>query len=134
MIKRKALMLFLAMSLAANGMVIVTWIITNALGYDAINPAYLFKNMVAVVAITGVGTIFGWFYSKNNILFMGSLHFLGSTVTFVLFGLWANWFPPNGAIISTGILTFVVIFFGIWTIHYLYWKNQIQKINRKLSW
>ncbi len=134
MIKKKALNLLLTVSLSANAMVIVTWIITKALGYDLISPTFLFKNIVAAVAIAGINTIFGWFYSRNaNPLIIGSLHFLMAAITFLLCGLWAHWFPSDRGIILTGILIFTAIFLVIWLFHYFYWKNQIKKINGKLG-
>lgn len=134
MIKKKAMALLLTISLSANAMVIVTWVITNALGDDLISPTYLFRNIVAAIAIIGVSTVFGWFYSRNvNPLIIGSLHFLLAAITFVLCGLWARWFPSDGGIILTGILIFTVIFLVIWLFHYFYWKIQIKKINGKLG-
>ncbi|WP_188631906.1 DUF3021 family protein [Lentibacillus kapialis] len=134
MIKKKALSLVLNISLSANIMVIVTWIITDALGYDSISPTYLFRNIGATVVLVGVNTVIGWFYSKNaNPLVIGSLHFLIAGTVFVLCGLWAHWFPSDGSIILTGILIFMFIFLVIWLSHYFYWKRQIRKINGKLS-
>lgn len=134
MMKKKAFHLLFAVSLSANAMVIVTWIITKSLGYDMIHPTILFKNIVAAIVIVGVSTIFGLFYSRNtNSFIIGSLHFLIVTITFIFCGLWAHWFPLDWGIILTSLFIFTVIFLGIWICHYLYWKNQIKKINNKLA-
>lgn len=132
--KKKALHWLLLVSLSANAMVLVTWIIADAGGHDGIHPTYLFQNMVAAGAIVGVSTGFGWFYSRNiSPLLMGSFHFLGTASTFVLCGLWARWFPWDGGIIFTSLLIFAGLFLVSWLFHYVYWTHQIKKINGKLD-
>lgn len=132
--KKNMVMLFIYISLSANLMVLLTWIITNALGYEVISSMYLFKNIIAGIAITVVSTIFGWFYSRINHLFKyGCLHFMITAATFIVVGIWANWFLADWKIFLTSALIFVLLFSIIWLMHYLYWRNEIKKINEKLS-
>jgi len=59
MTRKNILSLLLNISLSANLMVLVTWMMTTYLGYSLIDPTYLFKNVMAAVAIVAVSTIFG---------------------------------------------------------------------------
>ncbi|WP_167261734.1 DUF3021 family protein [Alkalibacillus almallahensis] len=134
MIKKKLLTLLLVISLSANAMVIVTWIITDAMGYDLISPIFLFRNMIATVGIVGINTVLGWFYEKSdNLLFVSSLHFIVAITTFLGLGLWAKWFPLEWGVLLTVTLIYTGIFIVIWLGHYFYWKNQIDQMNSKLG-
>ncbi|MET3683175.1 hypothetical protein ABID56_001266 [Alkalibacillus flavidus] len=134
MMKQRLLTLILVMSLSANAMVIVTWFITDAMGYELISPLYLFRNMVSAIVIVGVNTVFGWFYSKDVSPFViVGLHFLLAITTFILLGIWAEWFPFDGGAILSVSLIYTVIFIAIWLGHYLYWKNKIDQMNNKLG-
>lgn len=132
--KKRTLYLLLLVSLAANIMVFVTWLITVKFGVELFTPSYLFKNIIAVVFIVAVNVIFGWFYSRrvSNII-IGGAHFAVATTTFLLLGRWANWFPTNSSIILTATIIFIAIWLISWLAHYMYWKNEIKQINNKLG-
>ncbi|WP_349409902.1 DUF3021 family protein [Pseudalkalibacillus sp. SCS-8] len=132
--KNKWNQLILAVSLAANVMVIVTWAITKQLGNSIIDPAYLFKNMIAAAVIVGGNIALGWLYHRRrNHFFIGSVHFIVALMSFIGVGVWAKWFPADLSIIITSVIMFIFIFAIIWIAHYFYWKNQIKKMNEKLS-
>lgn len=135
MINKKIKNLLLSVSLAANVMVFVTWVLTDILGFARFEPVYLFKNMAAFSIIVGVNAVIGWFYTSNNVnhFILGIVHLLIALATFVSVGVWATWFPLDFPIIASAVVMFIVIFFILWLFHYFYWKKQIQKMNLHLQ-
>ena len=128
MTKRRIASLLFSISIAMNIMVFITWIITNSLGYDLIDPFYLFRNIIASIALVSVNMIFSWFYSENRSkLVIGSLQFLFAVTTFVIFGLWAYWFPFDIIAISISVSIFTIIFLVIWLAYSSYWKSKLTK-------
>jgi len=58
-------------------------------------------------------------------------HFVISLSTFLLVNAFLNWFSRKILVIA--IIIFVVLYFFIWLIQFLAWKNEIKKMNSDLE-
>ncbi|MDQ0231519.1 DUF3021 domain-containing protein [Metabacillus malikii] len=118
---------------------IVAVVVTNLLflvgGLEAIDGDLFLKN--------SLGSLFcGWFFIVSPMYFeirkltlsqQTILHFVTVLVLYFILALTIGWIPFNTNIILLTIFSAIVVYAGIWTAFYLYFKNQARKLNDDLK-
>lgn len=62
----------------------------------------------------------------------GAYFAIGCTAT-LLAAYAAGWMHPSIIGVTSYIAVFVVIFAAIWTVQYLFWKNKVEQLNKKMK-
>ena len=106
---------------------VTEFVASHGLGYAKIIQCLVYGGFGLVSVLMG-----GIFKNKNRATYLNqSIHFCAMLGYFIFAGLYLKWFNYDFSIVIS-VTTFVGIYLLIAFIFYLYEKNMIKKINKKL--
>lgn len=112
-----------------------TFLIIYFGNYEVLNTSFFIKNSLGII-------LNGWFFTVSPLYFENTnlklsqqtaLHFGTVVICYFILAFWIGWIPftAKSAMLNLGI--FIVVYLIIWTSFYLYFRNQVNKLNAELN-
>ncbi|MEN1936926.1 DUF3021 domain-containing protein [Paenibacillus sp. 102] len=104
-------------------------------GMDVLQTKTLLTHL-AIANIVGLIFSFASFVFEREewgILKQTIIHFIILLGTFLPIAIWVGWVPAQIGTIFIFIGSFILIYFIIWCIMAMYWKNKIKELNKQLK-
>lgn len=102
---------------------------------ETINSSLYVKNSIGTI-------ICGWFFTVSPMYFeirklklyqQTILHFATIMILYLVLAISIGWIPFNPNTIFLTVLIAIVVYGIMWSLFYLYYKNQAQKLNEQLK-
>ena len=106
----------------------------NTSAIDAISQNFTIHALGTILVGMGYGTTpIVYTFKKIPWALQVFIHFAVGMSIFYTVGIYLHWFRFTGSIqVLVSILISIIIFFVIWSVFYLYHRNEAKKMNRRL--